>query len=329
VCALVIALVAPSTTAFAQSSSSAIVAAEALFGQGRDLMAQGKYAEACPKFADSQKQDPKSSTLLNLANCYEKAGRTATAWATYREAAALAKQEGQAEYVATAVKRADALFPKLSKMVVKVNGPVEGIEIKRDGVIVTPSEWGAAIPADPGMHVIEASAPKKESWKGTVEVPGGGGMGTIDVPTLKDVKEAPPPPPPPPPKFPKGSGTETKSGSSMKTIGWVVGGLGVVSVGVGTYFIFHGKSKFDASQPHCVSSTVCSDPTGVDLRSDARTAGNFATAFFVIGGVAMATGVALILFSPSSSEAPKPAATSVTSLRLVPSLGGAALVGSF
>jgi hypothetical protein len=43
----------------------------------------------------------------------------------------------------------------------------------------------------------------------------------------------------------------------------------------------------------------------------------------------MATGVALILFSPSSSEAPKPAATSVTSLRLVPSLGGAALVGSF
>src|SRR5262245_35016638 len=126
VCAVVISLVAPSTIARAQSSSSAIVAAEALFGQGRDLMAQGKYADACPKFADSQKLDPKSSTLLNLANCYEKAGRTATAWATYREAAALAKQEGQAEYVATAVKRADALFPKLSKMVVKVTTPVEG-----------------------------------------------------------------------------------------------------------------------------------------------------------------------------------------------------------
>jgi hypothetical protein len=315
------------TNAYAQSSSSAIVAAEALFGQGRDLMAQGKFAEACPKFADSQKLDPKSSTLLNLANCYEKAGRTATAWATYREAAGLAKQEGQTEYVATAVKRAEALYPKLSKMVVKVANPADGIEIRRDGVIVTPSEWGTAIPADPGVHVIEASAPKKESWKGTVEVPGGGGMGTIDVPTLKAVKEAPPPPPPPKTKLPQPD-NDPKSSGAWRTVGWIVGGLGVVSAGVATGFVLAGKKKFDDSLGFCSTKTVCSQQ-GVDLRDQARSDGNVATALYVVGGAAIVTGAALILFNPPNPESPKMGPTTVMTVRFVPTLGGAALMGSF
>src|ERR1035438_7696858 len=84
------ATLASGPEARAQTASNTNVAAEALFEEARSLLAAGKYAEACPKFADSERLGPSVATLLNLANCWEKSGRTATAWATYREAASAA-----------------------------------------------------------------------------------------------------------------------------------------------------------------------------------------------------------------------------------------------
>ena len=55
--------------------------AEALFTEGRALATSGKCAEAIPKFQASQKLDPGVGTLLNLAECYEQVGKTASAWA--------------------------------------------------------------------------------------------------------------------------------------------------------------------------------------------------------------------------------------------------------
>src|ERR1700735_2048415 len=75
--------------------STAKVAAETLFEEGRRLMTDGKAAEACPKFAESQKLDPSPATLLNLASCYEKTNRPATAWATYKEGASAASAAGR------------------------------------------------------------------------------------------------------------------------------------------------------------------------------------------------------------------------------------------
>src|SRR5690348_15501816 len=68
--------------------------AEALFSEGRRLMASGDYAAACEKFAASQKHDPGLGTSLNLADCYEKSGRTASAWAEFRDAASAAHRVG-------------------------------------------------------------------------------------------------------------------------------------------------------------------------------------------------------------------------------------------
>src|SRR2546421_315839 len=67
----------------ADASLADKAAAQTLFDEGRKLMAAGKYAEACPKLAESQKLDPGVGTQFHLADCYEKIGQTASAWAGF------------------------------------------------------------------------------------------------------------------------------------------------------------------------------------------------------------------------------------------------------
>src|SRR6476620_10990144 len=84
------ALLALPSVSAAQSASDK-AAAEALFDEGVTLLKQGKLQEA------SQRIDPGIGTLLYLAETYEKLGRTASAWATFREAASQAQAEGQTD----------------------------------------------------------------------------------------------------------------------------------------------------------------------------------------------------------------------------------------
>src|SRR6185436_9458711 len=69
------------TPASAETHAAAeSAAAEALFQQAAALMQDGKYREACEKFEGSQELEPALGTQLRLADCYDRAGRTASAW---------------------------------------------------------------------------------------------------------------------------------------------------------------------------------------------------------------------------------------------------------
>jgi serine/threonine-protein kinase len=325
----------------AAPSSSDKVAAEALFQDGRKLVADGKYAEACPKFADSQRLDPSPGTLLNLANCYDKLGRTATAWATYREAASAANAAGRSDYVATAERHASALEPKLSRLTVSVAQPVEGMQVARDGVLVPRGAWGTAMPVDPGPHDLTASAPGYKGWVSSVTVAPDASRANVTVPALEALPpEALPVPSPapspasvpqpteapvePPPGFAE---TGASRGSGQRILGVVFGGLGIVGLGVGTAFALSAKSKYDDSLNACETANhdLC-NPTGISQRNDARSAGDAATVAFGLGAAALVAGGILWFTAPRASAAPR---TGSASLVVAPTLGGAVVKGAF
>src|SRR5688572_12295677 len=104
----------------AEPSAMDRAAAEALFEEAVLLMDKGEALPACPKLEESQRLDPAVGTLLYLGACYEKLGRTASAWATFTEAAYAAKDAGQGDRELIASQNAARLRPLLARLVVEV-----------------------------------------------------------------------------------------------------------------------------------------------------------------------------------------------------------------
>src|SRR6516225_9422157 len=113
------AFVAPLCAA-AQSPGADVALAEALYQRGRQLMAEGKYSEACPKFAESYRLDAATGTLLNLASCHEDEGKLASAWLEFTQAAAAARLDHRDDRVKFAEDHLSAIEPKLSRLAVTV-----------------------------------------------------------------------------------------------------------------------------------------------------------------------------------------------------------------
>jgi hypothetical protein len=227
-------LFSPATFAAVPSADSA--AAQALFDQAKKLVAEGKFAEACPKLEESQRLDPTRGTIINLAACYEKQGRIATAWAAFLDAATAAYRAGNPEREQAARERAAALVPRLSKIVVSVTGSdkINGIDVKRDGTAVGKAQWGTAIPADQGLHKVTVTAPGRKTWEKDVMVNGAGETVTVEVPELELAVSTPPPSPPKTESI-AGGGQPAAAGwlSGQKIGALVAGGVGLAGVVVG------------------------------------------------------------------------------------------------
>src|SRR5215831_10660252 len=86
---------------YAQQDSEnfqAVAAAKTLFEQGQHAMEKGDYEAACASFKASNEAVARVGTLLNLAACYEKAGKLASAWGAYFDAIAVGRRQNKPEY---------------------------------------------------------------------------------------------------------------------------------------------------------------------------------------------------------------------------------------
>lgn len=281
--------------------------AEALFQEGRRLSAEQRYAEACPKFAESQRLEPAIGTLLNLATCHVAEGKTASAWSEFTRALGEAQRNNRPDVIELAQAQLAQLEPKLPKLVVDVAPERElaGLEVRLDGQLLHKPAWGVAAPIDPGKHTLRASAPGYAEW--TTEVV----LGPSDQQSLAIPALIPEPPAAEPAPLPTASSSApaaalpadhaaTERWPAQKSWALGVAGAGVVGIGASVVLGFSAKATFDRSAPHC--DDLGCDPDGMSLRHDAVVRGRIATVVFGVGAVALAGGTVLWLTAPRASE---------------------------
>lgn len=306
--ALVLALVLTPGRAHADGESAA---AQALFDEGKALMAKGKYAQACPKLEESQRLDPGLGTLFNLAECNEKTGRTATAWSRFLEVASGARSAGRSDAERVARDRAAALAPKLPKLVIEVPAASQanGLEVKRDDVTIGQAQWGTAIPVDPGEHRLSAKAPGHKPWQTTVQATAARET-RATVPALEVSEEPTPAPvaavaaapaaqqePQAASETPSPAATASK-GSGQRTLGLVIAGVGVAALGGSVVLGAMAKSQYNGVS---CPNNVCTPDDGKE-RDAADTKATIATVVGSIGGAALVGGAVLFFTAPRGSK---------------------------
>lgn len=258
--------------------------AETLFDEARKLGAEGKYEEACPKFAESNRRDPGIGTLLYLADCYEKTNKLASAWATFREASQKAKAAGQTDRAKIAGDRATAIEPQIIRLTVVVSkeAQITGLEVLLDGQALPDALWGTPMPVDGGKHVLEARAPGRARWSTEISLTEKGEKRTAPIPVLAATGAAPPPPPAttastaPPPPPPKDAPPVRDDGT--KPDGAKPAAFAPVAALRFGYAMPTGKSGSAGSGDSVALSSLVSSGPGVEVNGGARIGGHV-TAF--------------------------------------------------
>ncbi|WP_394821513.1 hypothetical protein [Pendulispora albinea] len=291
--------------------------AEAAFSDARRLMKEGRFEEACPKLETSYRLDPALGSLLNLAECLARTGRTASGWLRYREAAAMALQQGQKERAAIARERAGALEPQLCRLV--IHAPASVDDLRRDGTQVRREDADQSVPIDPGAHVIEARAPgfvpfiahvaiargaSGESCKPVVvDIPAdlGGRAEPLRAAAADAPSSSAEPSAPAGPAFPREKPPATappaRGWSAQHTLSLVAGGAGLVALGIGGGFALDAAaSERDADalcRPHGCTNE------GLDAHARAGRSADIATAGLITGAVLLVGGAVLWFTAPS------------------------------
>ena len=268
--------------------------AVALFDEARALIDGGDCDAAMPKLESSLRYEPSVGARLSMADCLE-SHAPLDAWTQLREAQRLAflKHDDRAKI---AQDRASALEPRLPLVrVVLPKGAVDepGLEVRVDGVLVDSFFYAeGTIALKAGPHTIEVTTPNRR-WSREI-VAQTGATTAVDV-HLERSCPAPVAPAPRPVEAPR------DPGAAQRTIGLLLGGVGLASLGVGGVFGGAALAKKGDIDAACGGNeAACAAPSGSldSQRSEQQSYARLSTLAFVVGGVAVASGVVLFLTAP-------------------------------
>ena len=312
--------------------------ADTLFKEGRALLDQKKYDEACPKLAESQRLDPGAGTLVALSMCHEGQGKTATAHDELKQAAALGRKNGRNELANAADKRAAAMEPKLSKLVVRLpKGERDRYDVTLDGEKLNGERLETPFAVDPGEHKIEASAKGKLTKSYTVRLNAAGVIEVV-IDKLDDAAVAAPVVAPPPPRKEPSlvltteppAEADAKPGSAQRAVGIITMVAGIGGLVTGGVFIAKGVSEKSAADRICDGVSTCNENAEQEGIARAKESTMIGAISGAAGTGALMIGAIIYFTAPSKADSKEPKKASARFVPLTsPNQLGVGLTGTF
>lgn len=271
----------------AEPNAAARATAESLFQQGVQLSRSGKHSAACPKFESSLKIERAIGTVLRLADCYDRLGRTASAWGLFEEALSLANTRGDKARAHIARRRSNHAKQRLSMLLIVVDEGIAELSptITLNGNRLPEATWGSSLPVDPGEARLEVRASGYKSWSATVVVEEGTALTHIAVPRVLEAARQP------------NSKQPRERPDTLRALGFTSGGVGLVALISAARFGLSAQDGKEESLEHCRADdpNACT-ARGVELRDFARTRADAANIALGIGAVGLASAAALLIW---------------------------------
>jgi hypothetical protein len=303
-----------------EPSPSERAIAQRLFDQAKEQLGAHRVRAACESFAESQRLDPATGTLLNLAACHEQEGKLASAWVEFRECLSTIRGEARPDRLRFALDHLAVIEPRLAYLTLMVpdvrRGPAPTIRL--DGRDLGRAAWGVPIPVDAGEHETVAQTEEGRLWRVTIRVRNGERR-TVSVPLPIDRETTSDERADTPGDLVRGAAPRERAARTGEvaraatdqdrvrlrapvrlsrartTAAIAMGSLGLVAIGVATYAGFHAETLWRERNQAC-HNDVCS-PEGLRLGDRAETSAQIATWSFAGGVAAFGAGAVLWLWT--------------------------------
>lgn len=293
-------------------------------GRGLDAYSQKRFADALDLFKRAESVVHAPTHLLYMARSAAELGQLVLARETYlkvvHEQLPANASNAFKEAKAAAATELAALEPRIPKLRIELQGdPKHAAQITLDGRSLSHALVGVAIPVDPGQHTLRATSAGMKPAETTIAVP----ESTQQVAELKlEAESVAAPATNVAPLVSSQSGpqphAEEQRPNYLRIASYAAAGVGVIGLGVGTYFAFRAKSKGDDGDAlyakyECPNCSATQKDAVINSDDASASASTMSAVGFITGGVGIAAAVSLFVLSSGHSErAPNSGAAQVS-----------------
>lgn len=294
---------------------------QAQFIKGQELFEAKKYDEALPLFRNAFDKTKSPNASLYVARCLEKLGKLDEAYKEMQLTVGIAteKAEKDEKYATTrdaAAGELAQLKPRVGLLVIAFTEAYEGATVTVNDRELVDSELGQPFPVMPGEVVIVGSASGRETVTKNEDVSGGETKTiALALPEAGGNGDEPPPP--------NGDGFEL---TTLRIVGFAVGGLGVVGMVVFAITGSLAASKFSDIEEECRGQR-CTDPKFESVIDKGKTQATVANVSVGIGAACLIAGTLLVILGGPDDDGAE--SEEEGDVSIAPHPGGAAISVAF